>query len=59
LHLAAAFINVNDAIWSMYFNELLPLLAKKGDDGNYAATVDSDLACLQVHSNLTLNAPDS
>lgn len=32
----------------MYFNELLPLVAKTGDDGNYAATVDSDLACLQV-----------
>jgi len=45
----AAFVNVNDAIWSMYFNELLPLLAKNGDDGNYAVTVDSDLACLQVN----------
>ncbi|KAF8772938.1 hypothetical protein HU200_005339 [Digitaria exilis] len=50
LYPAAAFVNVNDAIWSMYFNELLPLLAKTGDDGNYAATVDSDLACLQVLS---------
>jgi len=49
LYPAAAFINVNDAIWSMYFNELLPLLAKDGDDGNYAVTVDADLACLQVH----------
>jgi hypothetical protein len=40
---------VNDAIWSMYFNNLLPLLAKNGsDDGNYVVTVDSDLACLQV-----------
>ena len=45
----AAFVNVNDAIWSMYFNELLPLLAKNGDDGNYAVTVDSDIACLQVN----------
>lgn len=50
LYPAAAFVNVNDAIWSMYFNELLPLLAKNGDDGNYAVTVDSDLACLQVLS---------
>ncbi|CAO2172953.1 unnamed protein product [Urochloa humidicola] len=46
----AAFVNVNDAIWSMYFNELLPMLAKNGDDGNYAVTVDSDLACVQVLS---------
>ncbi|RLM61272.1 chorismate mutase 2-like isoform X1 [Panicum miliaceum] len=50
LYPAAVFVNVNDAIWSMYFNELLPLLAKNGDDGNYAVTVDSDLACLQVLS---------
>ncbi|KAJ1268635.1 hypothetical protein BS78_07G149900 [Paspalum vaginatum] len=50
LYLAAAFVNVNDAIWSMYFSELLPLLAKNGDDGNYAVTVDSDLACLQALS---------
>lgn len=49
LYPAAAFVNVNDAIWSMYFNELLPLIAKNGDDGNYAVTVDSDFACLQVH----------
>ncbi|EES13917.1 chorismate mutase 2 [Sorghum bicolor] len=50
LYPAAALLNVNDAIWSMYFNELLPLLAKNGDDGNYAVTVDADLACLQVLS---------
>uniref|UniRef100_A0A0E0ICJ5 Chorismate mutase n=1 Tax=Oryza nivara TaxID=4536 RepID=A0A0E0ICJ5_ORYNI len=50
LYSAAALVNVNDAIWSMYFNELLPLLAKNGDDGNYAATVSSDLVCLQALS---------
>ncbi|TVU05702.1 hypothetical protein EJB05_48879 [Eragrostis curvula] len=50
LYPAAAFVNVNDAIWSVYFNNLLPLLAKNGDDGNYAVTVDSDLACLQALS---------
>ncbi|OEL15258.1 Chorismate mutase 2 [Dichanthelium oligosanthes] len=50
LYPAAAFVNLNDAIWSMYFNELLPVLANNGDDGNYAVTVDSDLACLQVLS---------
>ncbi|KAL6867603.1 hypothetical protein ACP4OV_015627 [Aristida adscensionis] len=50
LYPAAAFVNVNDAIWGIYFNELLPLLVKNGDDGNYAVTVDSDLACLQALS---------
>lgn len=32
----------------MYFDELLPRLAKNGDDGNYAVAADADLACLQV-----------
>uniref|UniRef100_A0ACD5ZY66 Uncharacterized protein n=1 Tax=Avena sativa TaxID=4498 RepID=A0ACD5ZY66_AVESA len=50
LYPAAASINVNDAIWGFYFNELLPLLAKNGDDGNYAVTAASDLACLQALS---------
>ncbi|KAK3121817.1 hypothetical protein QOZ80_8BG0661290 [Eleusine coracana subsp. coracana] len=51
LYPAAAFVNVNDAIWSAYFNDLLPLLAKNdSDDGNYAVTVDTDLACLQALS---------
>uniref|UniRef100_A0A0E0LVC3 Chorismate mutase n=1 Tax=Oryza punctata TaxID=4537 RepID=A0A0E0LVC3_ORYPU len=50
LYSAAAFVNVNDAIWSTYFNQLLPLLAKNSDDGNYAATVASDLVCLQALS---------
>ncbi|KAL5668217.1 hypothetical protein ACJX0J_020438, partial [Zea mays] len=50
LYPAAASVNVNDAIWSMYFDELLPRLAKNGDDGNYAVAADADLACLQVLS---------
>lgn len=51
LHPAAASVNVNDAIWGMYFNELLPQLANNGsDDGNYAVTAASDLACLQALS---------
>ncbi|XP_006659450.1 chorismate mutase 2, cytosolic-like [Oryza brachyantha] len=50
LHAAAASVNVNGAIWSTYFSQLLPLLAKNGDDGNYAATVASDLVCLQALS---------
>ncbi|KAL5230725.1 hypothetical protein ABZP36_029501 [Zizania latifolia] len=50
LYSAAAFVNVNDEIWSVYFSLLLPLLAKNGDDGSYAATVASDLVCLQALS---------
>jgi chorismate mutase len=40
---------VNDAIWKMYFDELLPLFTVNGDDGNYAETVALDFACLQVY----------
>jgi len=32
----------------MYFQDLLPLLATSGDDGNYAQTAAADLSLLQV-----------
>ncbi|GKU87371.1 hypothetical protein SLEP1_g1778 [Rubroshorea leprosula] len=48
LYPAAASINLNKAIWDMYFNQLLPLFVAPGDDGNYASTAASDLQCLQV-----------
>ncbi|KAH9605341.1 hypothetical protein KSS87_002197 [Heliosperma pusillum] len=47
---AAASVSVNKNIWDFYFNQFLPLLASKGDDGNYALSVSSDLACLQALS---------
>lgn len=47
---AAASISVNKNIWDIYVNQFLPLLAAKGDDGNYALAVASDLACLQAIS---------
>ncbi|KAI6670188.1 hypothetical protein NL676_005073 [Syzygium grande] len=50
LHPAAASINVNSTIWEMYFTQLLPLITVPGDDGNYASTAVSDLACLQALS---------
>eukprot|EP00268_Persea_americana_P053058 TRINITY_DN5985_c1_g1_i1.p1 TRINITY_DN5985_c1_g1~~TRINITY_DN5985_c1_g1_i1.p1 ORF type:complete len:213 (-),score=48.26 TRINITY_DN5985_c1_g1_i1:1602-2240(-) len=50
LHPAAASININKKIWSMYVYDLLPLFAAKGDDGNYASTMSSDLTCLQALS---------
>ncbi|XP_021820946.1 chorismate mutase 2 [Prunus avium] len=50
LHPAAASININEKIWDFYFNQLLPLFAVPGDDGNYASTASSDLDCLQAIS---------
>uniref|UniRef100_A0A453NHL4 chorismate mutase n=1 Tax=Aegilops tauschii subsp. strangulata TaxID=200361 RepID=A0A453NHL4_AEGTS len=50
LHPFASSVCVNDAIWKMYFNELLPLFTADGDDGNYAETVALDFACLQVYA---------
>ncbi|XP_030540460.1 chorismate mutase 2 isoform X1 [Rhodamnia argentea] len=50
LHPAAASINVNSTIWEVYFSQLLPLITVPGDDGNYATSAVSDLACLQALS---------
>lgn len=50
LHPAAASININKKIWNVYVDDLLPLFAAKGDDGNYASTMSSDLTCLQALS---------
>ncbi|TKY58048.1 Chorismate mutase 2 [Spatholobus suberectus] len=50
LHPGAASIDINKSIWKMYFQELLPLLATSGDDGNYAQTAASDLSLLQAIS---------
>jgi chorismate mutase len=50
LHPSASLVTVNDAIWKMYFDGLLPLFTVDGDDGSYAETVALDFACLQVLS---------
>ncbi|KQJ93666.1 chorismate mutase 2 [Brachypodium distachyon] len=50
LHPSASSVCVNDAIWKMYFDELLPLFTADGDDGNYSETVALDFACLQALS---------
>ncbi|CAL4889618.1 unnamed protein product [Urochloa decumbens] len=50
LHPLASLVTINDAIWKMYFNELLPLFTVDGDDGSYAEIVALDFACLQVLS---------
>ncbi|XP_039050944.1 chorismate mutase 2-like isoform X1 [Hibiscus syriacus] len=50
LNPAAMSININKAIWDIYFNKLLPLFVAPGDDGNYASTAARDLECLQALS---------
>ncbi|OVA09223.1 Chorismate mutase [Macleaya cordata] len=50
LHPAASCININKTIWKFYFDELLPLFTKEGDDGNYGSTAACDLGCLQALS---------
>ncbi|KAG8058285.1 hypothetical protein GUJ93_ZPchr0002g25001 [Zizania palustris] len=50
LHSFASSVSVNDAIWKMYFNELLPLFTVDDDDDYYAETVALDFACLKALS---------
>ncbi|KAL2939993.1 Chorismate mutase 2 [Bienertia sinuspersici] len=49
---SAAAVTVNNNIWDFYVHQYLPLLAAKGDDGNYALSVSSDLVCLQDKGTL-------
>ncbi|CAD5187534.1 unnamed protein product [Musa acuminata subsp. malaccensis] len=49
-HPASASVTANNAIWNMYFNDLLPLFTVEGDDGNYTSTAAADLVCLQALS---------
>ncbi|KAL9177048.1 hypothetical protein ABFS82_01G032800 [Erythranthe guttata] len=50
LHPQGACININEKILNLYLKNLLPLIATKGDDGNYTSTAASDLDCLQALS---------
>ncbi|KAH0462725.1 hypothetical protein IEQ34_010300 [Dendrobium chrysotoxum] len=50
LYPPASSINVSRTIWDMYFNNLLPVIAIEGDDGNYQQAAASDLICLQALS---------
>ncbi|KAG9132138.1 hypothetical protein Leryth_022616 [Lithospermum erythrorhizon] len=50
LHPSSKSININNQIWSMYFDNLLPRLVKKGNDGNCGSAAVSDTNCLQVLS---------
>nr|GMC56512.1 chorismate mutase 2 [Ipomoea batatas] len=50
LHPVADCINVNEKIWDVYLNQLIPLVAVEGDDGNYALTAATDIHFLQALS---------
>lgn len=43
-------INVNDTILSIYHDEVIPLICKEGDDGNYGSSAVCDVAILQAMS---------
>ncbi|XP_052732790.1 chorismate mutase 2 [Vigna angularis] len=47
---AGASINTNKEIWKMYFDDLIPMFIRWGDDGNYAQTALADLKLLQAIS---------
>ncbi|XP_073525333.1 uncharacterized protein [Phyllobates terribilis] len=50
LHSIADSININKKIWAMYFKDLLPRLAKAGNDGNFGSAAVCDTICLQALS---------
>uniref|UniRef100_J3NEG3 Chorismate mutase n=1 Tax=Oryza brachyantha TaxID=4533 RepID=J3NEG3_ORYBR len=50
LHPAAASININKKIWSVYFDDLLPRLVNEGSDGNCGSSAFCDTIILQALS---------
>jgi len=43
-------ININDRILNLYINNIIPLICKKGDDGNYGSSSVCDVNILQALS---------
>ncbi|OHD21769.1 MAG: chorismate mutase [Spirochaetes bacterium GWC1_27_15] len=43
-------ININNEILKIYINEILPLICKDQDDGNYGSSAVCDVNCLQALS---------
>lgn len=41
-------MNISEIILKTYIEKLVPLFTSSGDDGQYALSVASDMACLQV-----------
>ncbi|KAM7266605.1 hypothetical protein ACFE04_004502 [Oxalis oulophora] len=50
LHPIADSININGKVWAVYFRDLIPRLARQGDDGNSGSTAVCDTMCLQALS---------
>ncbi|XP_050230212.1 chorismate mutase 1, chloroplastic [Mercurialis annua] len=50
LHTGADSINLNDKVLHMYFRDIIPRLAKDGNDGNSGSTAVCDTLCLQILS---------
>ncbi|KMZ65350.1 Chorismate mutase [Zostera marina] len=50
LYPAAASVNISEIILKTYIEKLVPLFTSSGDDGQYALSVASDMACLQALS---------
>ncbi|KAK9698317.1 hypothetical protein RND81_08G095600 [Saponaria officinalis] len=50
LHPVADSININQQIWELYFEDILPRLVKHGDDGNCGSAAVCDTICLQTLS---------
>jgi chorismate mutase len=50
LHPVADSININEEIWKMYFDEVLPRLVREGSDGNSGSSALCDTTCLQALS---------
>lgn len=50
LHPVADSININSKIWEMYFDSLLPILVRDGNDGNCGSTAVCDTICLRSMS---------
>ncbi|XP_039042748.1 chorismate mutase 1, chloroplastic-like [Hibiscus syriacus] len=50
LHPIADKINMNPKVWEIYFKNIVPKLAKEGEDGNCGSTAVCDAMCLQALS---------
>ena len=43
-------INMNSELLCQYINEIVPLITRQGDDGNYGSSATKDVECLQLLS---------
>jgi chorismate mutase len=48
--IAATTVNINDRIWRIYQDEIIPAICAAGDDEQYGSSAVCDVACLQALS---------